>query len=435
MSRLPFVHYNSHANSTHTLSVAVAVDGNSSFSLEINHAKTTKSWRRFTIDYDMMPFPMRLLTRFNRRASIPPHQIFSTHTGGIHFMENLWDNKLNSISEVKVPTRKSELHQVLNAVRKQVGIEVLSCDHLNCTRKSNGDETCVCYKRLLNTETELVSRIHTTLGYGEDRTYPLPRCIFNCLYHHAKSDNSIEDQLEFYFSWSGYWRQLWKKPYLYSGYILATYYLAVFIQQTLNIYFQSAAIRGLSFVLMFCTFCVTMVMLVPTFLCSQLISLHYILHMADEGQSSMFIVRLFQASAFIVTLLNPSILITLMLIPVYFYVGDILNWGKFHFNYFQLPDVEKSSKDDDNGTPPPYSDAVGEVKIPMDLNYDANPLTKYSGYETRACEPKKTLKLSKTIMREVSEYHPFKQLLRGCSVLFNLVNLAFVCVLLYLLWV
>ena len=426
-SRLPFVHYNSHENSTHQLSAVVAVDGNSSFSLEINHVKTMKSWRKFSIDYDMMPFPMRLLTKFNRRTSIPPHQIFTTQSG-IYLMEHLWNNKPDQISEVKM---SSELHQLLNAVRKQVGTEVLSCDHLNCTRKSNGDETCVCYKRLLNTETELMSRIHTTLRYGEDRTYSLPRCIFNCLHHHAKSDNSIEDQLEFYFSWSGYWKQLWKKPYLYSGYILATYYLIVFIQQTLNIYFQSAAIRGFSFVLIFCIFCVTMVMLIPTLLCGQLISLHYILHMADGCKTSMFVVRLSQASALIVTLLDPSILVTLMFIPVYFYIGDVLNYGKFHFKYFQLPEVQQSSDEDrnDDNTPPPYFDAVGEVQISMDC--DANSLMMYNGYE---CEPRKT-PLSKTIVQEVTVYHPIKQLLRGSSVMFNLVNLAFVCVLLYLVWV
>ena len=429
MSRLPFVHYNSHENSTHTLSIAIAVAGNSSFSMEINHAKTTKSWRKFTVDYDMMPLPMRLLTKLNRRTSIPPHKIFTAQSG-ITVMEHLWNNKFDSIPEVNVPTRKSELHQLLNAVRKQVGTEVLSCDDLNCTRENNGDETCVCYKRLLNTETELVSRFHSTLGYGQDRTRQLPRCIFNCLYHHTNSDNNIHDQLEFYFSWSGYWRQLWEKPYLYTGYIIATYYLIVFIQQTLNIQFQSAVIRGLSFVLMFCTFCVTMFMLVPTFLCGQVISLHYILHMADGCKTSMFIVRLSQASALTVTLLNPSIIITLMLIPVYFYLGDVLNWGKFHFNYFQLPEVEQSSDEDKNDkTPPSYSDIVCEVKIPMDSNYDVDSLTKNSGYETKVCEPKKP------ITREVSTYHPFKQLLRGCWVLFNLVNLAFVCVLLYLLWV
>ena len=444
MSEAPFVQYNSHKDSTHTLTAAVSDLYDSSFTFEIDHISTRKSWKRLTIDFDMMPLPMRLLARLNSRSAIPA-QILYTRTK-IPLVDNLKekDELLNSEEGfLSIAVTQEKLPRLLNRVRAHIGVDALSCDKMECIKETNGDQTCSCSQQLLNSSVQIASSVHSILWYTPEReSYPLPQCMFNCLHHPSNQDGDLHDELEFYASWSGYFKQLWKKPYLYTGYIFATYFFAVFFQQTLNICFDdSAFVRGLTFVLMMGVFCITMTMLIPAFLCGQVLSFHYILNMAQGCNTSVFVLRLSQAAAFIVTLLHPTISVTVMFIPVYFYVADILIYGKFYFIYFQLPNVERvtvTAGKDTNEKPPSYDETSSDIKILIDFTESLANKNNHELDEIWNKCTSKSASLKKNALpstEEIGSPHPLNQLVYGAMILFNIVNLGFICILLYLLWV
>ena len=440
ISETPFLHYTSREDSTHTLTVAVTPRLNSTFTLDVKHVNTKTNWKELNIDFDFMPFHTRLLALFNGRSAVPARVMYTK--ASIPLTANLEKEHFVLNPEAKLHlshTTDAGLFQMFNTVRAHIGADTLSCNTMLCTMEHSGDNSCACSRQLTNTDVKLDSYIHTQIWHAPDSTYPVPQCLLNCLYHHSNMEDDTHDQLEFYTSWSGYFKQLWKKPHLYTGHIFALYFLAVFVQQTLNICYHSVVARALTFLMMIAAFCITVIKLIPVFLCGQLISFHYILHMSDGRNESMFLLRLSQLAAFVATLLHPTLLVTFMFIPVYFYLADVLRYGKFYFNYFELPNTEPEPQSEQDAAPKALLDYYdpGTVKVSIKHLCDSNSLTEKQPCEKAEVCKKCALKslsppkYTASTSQKINSSGPGKQIVYGCTVMFNCVNVVFICILWY----